>query len=309
MRRIAITGANGFVGRHMVRGAVSAGWSTVGIVRSPAGAEQVARDGGRAVVLPGRDPDALAEALEGCDAVVHLAQIGAERSGHTYEAVNIGSTERLRQAADCAGVASAVYFSGLGVARYGISRRSTNGYFLSKLAAETKLLRSGLDCVIFRPSFIVGPGNAFVRTVVPALEKGDFERPGDGCYRMQPIAVADAVALVLAAVSRPAGSFPSVFDLVGPEPVSYAQLVERLVRAASVCGRRLELRVREIAIEEADRRAREGGYQGLLPDELDCLLCDEVSDPAPLVRLLGRPLIPLDEALVAAVRGLSPLAH
>ena len=40
----------------------------------------------------------------------------------------------------------------------------------------------------------------------------------------------------------------------------------------------------------------------MLPDELDCLLCDEVSDPAPLEALLGRRLLPLDEALAAAVR-------
>ena len=60
--------------------------------------------------------------------------------------------------------------------------------------------------------------------------------------------------------------------------------------------------MREVPIEEADRRARAGGYQGMLPDELDCLLCDEVSDPAPLAALLGRPLTPLDEALAAAVR-------
>jgi nucleoside-diphosphate-sugar epimerase len=301
MRRIAVTGANGFVGRHMVRGAVAAGWSAVGIVRSNAAADQVARDGGRPVVIVGRDPDALAGALEGCEALVHLAQIGAERSGNTYTAVNIGSTQRVLQEADRAGVPRIVYFSGLGVARYGISRRSTNAYFLSKLAAETALMRSGLDCVVFRPSFIVGPGDAFVRTVVPALERGDFERPGDGSYRMQPIAVTDAVALVLTAVSRPAGSFPIVFDLVGPEAVSYARLLERLVAVAGACGRRLALRVREVAIEEADRRARDGGYQGLLPDELDCLLCDEVADPAPLVALLGRPLVELDAALAAAL--------
>jgi hypothetical protein len=67
-------------------------------------------------------------------------------------------------------------------------------------------------------------------------------------------------------------------------------------------GRTAPLRVREIPIEEADRQARAGGYQGMLPDELDCLLCDEVSDPTPLETLLGRRLLPLDEALAAAVR-------
>jgi hypothetical protein len=120
---------------------------------------------------------------------------------------------------------------------------------------------------------------------------------------MQPIAVADAVALALAAVGRPQGAFPTVFDLVGPEPVSYDALLRRVTLVARRLGRPDELRVREIPVAEAETRAREGGYHGLLPDELDCLLCDEVSDPAPLVALLGRPLAPLDDALAAAVAG------
>ncbi len=301
--RIAVTGANGFVGRHVVRHGVAAGWPVLGITRSQAAAQQL-RAAGAMPFVTGPDPDATACALEGCDAVVHLAQIGAERSGATYEAVNIGFTERILHEAQRAGVPRIVYFSGLGVARYGRSRRCTNPYFLSKLAAETILMRSGIECIVFRPSFVIGPGDGFVRLAVEALERGTFERPGDGAYRMQPIGVDDVAALVLAAVRRPAGSFPIAFDLVGPEPVSYAQLVERLVAAAVAGGRGLELRVREVAIEEADRRAREGGYQGLLPDELDCLLCDETSDPDPLVELLGRALMPLDAALVAALQAL-----
>ena len=65
----------------------------------------------------------------------------------------------------------------------------------------------------------------------------------------------------------------------------------------------MRLRVREVAIAEAQRQSRgPAGYQGMGPDELDCLLCDEVSDAAPLEALLGRQLTPLDEALAAAVR-------
>jgi uncharacterized protein YbjT (DUF2867 family) len=113
--------------------------------------------------------------------------------------------------------------------------------------------------------------------------------------------VGDAVALVLAAVLRPPGRGPTVFDLVGPEPVSYAQLRERLARLARAAGRPADYRVREIPIPEVDRRASAGGTSGLSPDEVDCLLCDEVSDPAPLVAFLGRSLTPLDDALVAAM--------
>ena len=302
MKRIAVTGANGFVGRHVVRHAVAAGYEVVGIVRSEPAAQVVREAGGYPVELVGRDPEALVRALDGCRSVVHLAQVGAERGGQTYEAVNVGYTERVLEDARHAGVPRVVYFSGLGVARYGMSLRCSSDYFLSKLAAETILFRSGLECVVFRPSFVVGPGDAFVPAVLRALDAGGLEIPGDGSYRMQPIAVKDAAACVLAAVEREAGAFPTVFDLVGPEPIAYGALLERLACVAAGSGRKVELRVRRVPIEEADRRARAGGYQGMLADELDCLLCDEVSDPAPLVALLGRPLVPLDESLAVALR-------
>jgi NADH dehydrogenase len=274
----------------------------VGIVRSDEAAGVVSEAGGRPVVLPEPGPDRLAPALEGARAVVHLAQIGAERAGQTYEAVNVGLTESVLEAAKRAGVPRVVFLSGLGTARYGMNRRCTNGYFLSKLAAERLLFRSDREGVVFRPSYVVGPGDAFVPMVLAAMAAGEVERPGDGSYRMQPIAVSDVAALVRAAIDRPRGTFPTVFDLVGPEPLSYARLLDRLARAARREGRALPHRVREIAVTEADRRARDGGYQGMLPDELDCLLCDEVGDPAPLVALLGRPLTPLDAALAAAVQ-------
>jgi len=43
-------------------------------------------------------------------------------------------------------------------------------------------------------------------------------------------------------------------------------------------------------------------FEEATEDDLDVLLCDEVSDAAPLTRFLGRPLTPLDEAIAAAVR-------
>ena len=302
MTRIAVTGANGFVGRHVVRTAAASGYEVVGVVRSEAAAQAVRECGGDPVELMGRDPEALLRALDGCRAAVHLAQIGAERGGQTSGAVNMGFTGRVLEDCRHAGVPRLVYFSGLGVAHYGMRPRCSNDYFLSKLAAETILFRSGLEGVVFRPSFVVGPGDAFVPAMLRAMEDGEVERPGDGSYRMQPIAVADAVGAVLAAVDRPSGAFPTVFDLVGPEPVAYARLLERLAGVARGAGRNVKLRVREVPIDEADRRARAGGYQGMLPDELDTLLCDEVSDPAPLAALLGRPLLPLDDALAEAVR-------
>jgi nucleoside-diphosphate-sugar epimerase len=302
MTAIAITGASGFVGRHLVRAAVAAGHDVIGLVRSERAAGLVREAGGQPVALAD-EPKPLARSLAECRALVHLAQIGSERDGQSYQAVNVGLTARVVEAAETAGVPRIVAFSGLGVARYGQSRRVTSRYFLSKLAAETLVFGSGLDAVVFRPSYVVGPGDAFVPALLRAMAAGELERPGDGSYRMQPIAVADATALVLKALARPAGGFPTVFDLVGPEAIPYARLLERLEAVARGLGRQVRLRVREVEIAEAERRARgDAGYLGLGPDELDCLLCDEVSDHAPLEALLGRRLTPLDEALAAAVR-------
>ena len=302
MKRIAITGASGFVGGHLVRAAAAAGLEPVGFVRSERAAA-VVRDAGGATVDFADEPAALARSFEGALAVVHLAQIGSERGGQSYETVNVGLTARVVEAARRADVPRFVMFSGLGVARYGQSRRVTSRYFLSKLTAETVAFGSGLDVAVFRPSYVVGPGDTFVPSVLRAMQAGEVERPGDGSYRMQPIAVADAAAAVLAAVARPPGAFPAVFDLVGPEPVAYARLLERLEAVARRDGRPVRLRVREIPVTEAERLARsEAGYQGMGPDELDCLLCDEVADHAPLETLLARPLAPLDEALAAAMR-------
>lgn len=305
VRRLAVTGANGFVGRHLTRLAASVGWEVVGLVRSEGGARAVSEAGGRPLVVSALEVEPLARAFSGARGVVHLAQVGSEHGGATFDAVNVQGTRAVVEAAGTAEVQRCVVFSGLGVAHYGMTRRCTNRYFLSKLAAEVTLYRSPLQAVVFRPSYIVGAGNSLLPVLLRDLAAGEVEFPGDGLYRMQPIAVADAATAVLAALER-RGSTPAVFDLVGPEPVSYVDFVARVARAARAQGLPAAYRIRTIPVDEADRQAASGGYRGMLPEELDCMLCDEVSSPLPLEGLLGRPLASFDEALAAAMRSGPP---
>jgi NADH dehydrogenase len=309
--KLAVTGANGFVGQAILTLAARERVEVVGVVRSERGAAAVTRLGARAVVIPRLEAEPLAQAFAAAEAVVHLAMIGREREGQTYEAVNVQGTRAVVDAARQARVPRVILFSGLGVAHYGMTRRCTNRYFLSKLSAEVDLFRSDHEAVVFRPSYIVGLGDGLVRSLLADMARGEVVRVGDGRYRMQPVAVADAAAAALASVARPpSGSVapPRVFDLVGPEPVSFQAFVERTAAAARAAGLPADFRVREVSVEEADRAAATGGFRGMGPDDVDILLCDEVSDPAPLVRLLGRPLTPLDEAIAAAVRSAAATA-
>src|SRR5262249_5927263 len=161
-RRIGIVGANGFIGRHLTTQAVSSGWHAVGVVRSSAAARVVADRGGHPAEVDALEASLLAPVFADCAAVVHLAMIGSEHPGETYESVNIRGTEEVVSAAGRAAVPRVVLFSGLGVARYGQSPRCTNPYFLSKLAAEVALYRSGREAVVFRPSYVIGAGDPFV---------------------------------------------------------------------------------------------------------------------------------------------------
>jgi len=203
-----------------------------------------------------------------------------------------------------------VLFSGLGVAHYGMAPRTTNRYFLSKLRAEAAVFESGLEAFVFRPSYIVGPRDGLVSSLLRQMAAGEVEEIGDGAYRMQPVAVRDAAAAVMAAATGPTpapapGRGPHrVMDLVGPRPVTFAEFVDALAAAVRARGRPAQFTVRQVSVAEAERRARAG--EGMAPEDVDVLLCDERGDPRALEALLGRFLTPLDEALAAAVRGTPP---
>jgi nucleoside-diphosphate-sugar epimerase len=299
--RIALTGANGFIGRHLTRFATGKRWEVAGVVRSERGEAIVREAGGRPYRVAALEAAALRPAFEGARAVVHLAAISAERGGSTYENVNVAGVRAVTQAARDAGVPRVLFFSGLGVARYGIAPRCTNPYFLAKLVCEVELYRSGLEVVAFRPSYIIGPGSELIPELLAEMAKGQVERVGDGAYRLQPIAVQDVVELVLGCAARTTAHH-LVVDTVGPEPLTYAAFIDRVAAAAARLGLPSTHRVREIPIAEADWQAAAGGYRGLLPDQLDVLLCDEVADPRHAEALLGRRLAPLDEAIEAAIR-------
>ena len=291
--RLAVTGASGFLGRRVTRAAVAAGWQVTGLVRSRV--EPVVEAGARAVRCA-LEAGALAPHFEGARALVHLANVGAEREGARYEAVNLDGTREVLRAARAAGVPRIVYVSGLGVVRYGASRHTTNRYFLSKLAAEVELFRSDRELAVLRPSWVIGPESALLAELLAQLEGGEVEIVAGGGARMQPVTVEDAAEACLAAAER-ATPWPLVVDVVGPEPLSQRELVERLARAAGAAPR-----LRSIpAAEAAARAATPAGYRGMGPEELDCLLCDEVAPAEPLAALLGRAPAGPDAVLRAAV--------
>lgn len=301
--KVAIIGANGFVGRHLLELLAPSGRPALGVVRSDEGARVVRERGG--VPLKVRDLEAastgsLVPALEGCAGLVYTASVSAVAGA--ADRTDPAGLLNVLGACRAAGVPRFVFLSGLGIAHYGQNPHCTNPYFLAKMAGEVALFRSALAVTILRPSYIFGAGDEFLSPLVRRMfAEPVVEIPGRGDYRLQPISVEDAARAIRGALDEAPGSSPRVVDLVGPEIVSYRALIERI---ASIMGRRVEIRERRV--EEAQAEARATGYFGLRPHDLACLLCDEVSDHAPVEALIGGPLETLDrmvERTIARVCG------
>ena len=241
----------------------------------------------------------LVPALEGCAGLVYTASVSAA-AGATDRTDPSGLVNVL-SACRAAGVPRFVFLSGLGIAHYGMNPHCTNPYFLAKMAGEVALFRSALGVAVFRPSYIFGAFDEFLSPLIRRMAReSTIEIPGNGDYRLQPISVVDASRAILGAIDDQELSSPRVVDLVGPEILSYRALVSRI---ASVMGRRVE--IRERPVEEAEAQARATGYFGLRPHDLDCLLCDEVSDPAPVAALVGAPMETLDHMVERTIAGLA----
>jgi nucleoside-diphosphate-sugar epimerase len=300
--KVAIIGANGFVGRHVAELLVRQGRSALGVVRSEEGVRLVQDRGG----IPFRVPDlerssaeSLAPALEGCAGLVYTASVSATASA-TNRTEPSGLLNVL-SACRAARVPRFVFLSGLGIAHYGMNVHCTNPYFLAKMAGEVALFRSDLGVTVFRPSYIFGAGDEFLSPLIRRIRREPvIEIPGTGDYRLQPVSIGDTARAILGAIDKSPGASPLVVDLVGPEILSYRELISRI---ASIMGRRVD--IRERPVEEAQAEARATRYFGLRPHDLDCLLCDEVSDPGPVEALVGRPLETLNQMVERTIAGLA----
>ena len=167
---VLVTGANGFVGRHVVPDLEREGWSVRRAVRSPEGI-------GDEVVIETIGPDTdWTAALEGVDAVVHLAaRVHHKHEEHAvqlYRNVNIAGTLHLARSAATAGVRQFIFVSTVlvhGRSNEGRAPFSEDDiltprglYGMSKAAAEAGLRTlardSQMQISVIRPPLVYGAG-------------------------------------------------------------------------------------------------------------------------------------------------------
>jgi nucleoside-diphosphate-sugar epimerase len=240
---VLLTGASGFVGRHLLRSLAEAGYAVRAAVRPSS--RIASTDGIEVVHVPNfEDGVDWTQALAGANAVVHLAALAHTPKGVTYQhydLINRAATEALARAAAKAGVAHFVFVSSIR-AQCGPSADHVldetdapcpvDAYGRSKLAAEAAVAAAGVPCTIFRPVLVYGPQVGGNMEKLMALAASRLPLPFGGLEnRRSLLAVDNLNAAIRFALARPPAE-PDLYVVADPEPLSIADILTALRAAA-----------------------------------------------------------------------------
>ena len=225
-RLATVVGGSGFVGRHTVRALAKAGWRVRAAERRPDLAGHLQPLGGvgqiMAVQANVRYPESVARAATGADCVINLVAVLAGSGPQTFEALHVAGARTVAKAAREAGAKRFIHVSAIGA-----DLQSKAHYARSKAEGERAVLEEFPGAIILRPSIVFGPEDQFFnRFAALALTSPFLPLIGGGKTRFQPVFVGD-VAAAIAAAANAAGKPGTIYELGGPEVLSFRALLDR----------------------------------------------------------------------------------
>lgn len=236
-RLIALTGATGFIGRHLLHSLSRRGYRIRVLLRRPV---EVPEGASSAVVGDLARPMNMAAALAGVDAVVHTAGLGPGMSGRPeddFRASNTRATQHLAEAAARARVPRFVFLSSIR-AQTGPSAPNpvteadaaapTDAYGRSKYDAEAALAGTDLDWVALRPVLVYGVGATGNVATLLRLARSPAPLPLGGLNARRSLVSVESLAAAVATVLDAPGPLRRPLIVAEPEPLSVPEMIAAL---------------------------------------------------------------------------------
>ena len=206
---IAVTGATGFIGSHLLQRLDECGTRNRALIREKPGRETVAPKSTEIVSGSLSDPQALEVLLSEAKTCIHLAGATKSVNASGFHSANVIGTYNLAAIAAKAGIEHFICVSSQAARAPHIS-----DYAASKAASEAtlKALNAQMKVTIIRPPAVIGPGDPMLPPMFDLIRMGWLPAPSeprDGPRSFAVISVEDLVAQIIAsAENKGAGTSP-----------------------------------------------------------------------------------------------------
>jgi uncharacterized protein YbjT (DUF2867 family) len=216
---VVLVGGNGFVGRHLAQGLLTAGARLRIVARHPEKAlavKPLANLGQLQLVrCDVTNAEALRAAITGADAVVYLAgTFGADQ-----KQVHVDSARVAAEAAKASGTKAFVLVSSLAA-----DASAEGGYASTKGLGETAVLQAFPKATVLRPSVIFGQDDQFVAMFAGLIGSLPVLPVFGPEARLQPVFVDDVAGAITTALADPASHGGKTYELTGPDVITMMQL-------------------------------------------------------------------------------------
>ena len=238
-KRVAVTGAGGFIGLATCARLASEGAEVIGVDIDPGLASRVSESANDFRAADVADPASIREALTEAELVVHTAAFVREwGTMEEFIPVNVRGTVNVLDAAEAVGAERVVHVSSVVVYGYAAggeldesaSRRSVGiPYIDTKSASDRIACRRG--AVVIRPGDVYGPGSVpWLVRPAELLRSGQMALPGKGDGTMLPVYIDDLVSSIVLGLRR--GVPGHAYTVWDGEPVSFHDYFSRLAEIA-----------------------------------------------------------------------------
>lgn len=242
--KVALTGASGYTGGHILARLLARGDTVKALVRP--GSVTPALSASGAEIVPGilGDPEVAGRLVEGCEAVMHVAAV-YRTAGHPdsyYRQINVEGSRRLLEASVKASVKRFVHTSTVGVhgdvknppADEEAPIAPSDIYQETKAEADAMAREFGrarrLEVAIVRPGAIYGPGETRLLKVFRSIARGRYAVVGSGAPHYHLAYIDDLVDGFLLALDRKEAA-GETFIIAGSESLSQNDLAREIARA------------------------------------------------------------------------------